>query len=132
MLAPVSSDGPGVLCWPRCAVLAPECCAGPGVLCWPRCAVLAPVCCAGPVVLCWPRCAVLAPVCSLGPGLQCWPRLQVENLPAPYGSCVSDKTLKYFDFYSPSACQVDCLTSFVVERCRCRDTYMPQKTGGTW
>ncbi|KAI0209575.1 hypothetical protein LSAT2_005732 [Lamellibrachia satsuma] len=55
---------------------------------------------------------------------------EAKNLPEPHGECVSGQPLEYFHHYSLSACKFDCLTRFVVARCRCRAAHMPEKTPG--
>ncbi|KAI0212574.1 Acid-sensing ion channel 4 [Lamellibrachia satsuma] len=47
------------------------------------------------------------------------------NLPPPHGDCVRHKKLRYFSRYSQAACYRECVTDFVVEKCGCRDYYMP-------
>ncbi|KAK2172938.1 hypothetical protein NP493_919g01054 [Ridgeia piscesae] len=50
------------------------------------------------------------------------------NLPSPHGDCVKDKQLHYFDRYSQNACFRECITNTVVNKCGCRDIYMPQSS----
>ena len=43
---------------------------------------------------------------------------------------MSDTPLQYFRHYSLAACKLECLTRFMVARCRCRAAYMPETTPG--
>ena len=45
-------------------------------------------------------------------------------LPYPYGTC-ANQTLRYYDDYSRSRCQMECFTQFLIEECNCTDTYSP-------
>ena len=56
--------------------------------------------------------------------------LQETNLPFPHGDCVKERELLYFDRYSQAACYMECLTEFAVEKCHCRDIYMPSSDTG--
>ncbi len=56
--------------------------------------------------------------------------LQETNLPSPHGDCVKQRKLRYFDWYSQAACSMECLTDFVVEKCNCKDYYMPSLDAG--
>ncbi len=40
--------------------------------------------------------------------------------------------LEYFKYYSIPACLLDCKERFLVERCKCRDVYMPNKNESKW
>ncbi|KAK2189640.1 hypothetical protein NP493_101g09056 [Ridgeia piscesae] len=50
---------------------------------------------------------------------------QSKNLPPPHGDCVQDRPLRHFARYSQTACFMECSLNFTVERCGCRDFYMP-------
>ena len=52
---------------------------------------------------------------------------QMESLPAPYGDCVTNGTLKYptYKTYSREACRREQQTDTLVKACSCRDVYMP-------
>ncbi|XP_013405367.1 uncharacterized protein LOC106170158 [Lingula anatina] len=51
--------------------------------------------------------------------------IKVENLIPPHGKCGS-RELRYYDYYSVPACDLDCEARHVVEQCGCRDFYMPE------
>ena len=54
--------------------------------------------------------------------------IQVERLPKPYGSCLTESTgtLKYLaGSYTKSKCFLECETDYVVSECSCRSFYMP-------
>ncbi|XP_050413850.2 uncharacterized protein LOC126828235 [Patella vulgata] len=68
---------------------------------------------------------------ALSVGLHSFVGLQfvsVSNLPKPHGRCKTPK-LKYFDYYSPDNCQVDCYTSIVINHCGCKLHFMPHTIG---
>ena len=49
---------------------------------------------------------------------------KASNLEPPWGHC-STKELDYYVDYTVSACKVECETKDLVDRCGCRDAYMP-------
>ncbi|XP_022092885.1 acid-sensing ion channel 2-like [Acanthaster planci] len=49
---------------------------------------------------------------------------QITNQPMPYGKCAT-KQLKHVEMYSVMACILDCQTDYVVEKCHCKDAFMP-------
>ncbi|XP_070576557.1 acid-sensing ion channel 3-like [Ptychodera flava] len=49
---------------------------------------------------------------------------RIRNLPPPYGKC-REKNLKYYATYSQSNCLLECESVYHVEKCGCRDYYMP-------
>ncbi len=50
---------------------------------------------------------------------------QIHNLKEPYGKCSDTHTLKYFDTYSLASCYLDCKQRYLLEKCGCREYYMP-------
>ncbi|XP_041453459.1 acid-sensing ion channel 1C-like isoform X1 [Lytechinus variegatus] len=64
---------------------------------------------------------------AVGPGTENLVGLEiteVNNLPPPHGVC-GKKHLKYYDHYSTSGCRQECHTDFVIDRCGCKEPYMP-------
>ena len=52
--------------------------------------------------------------------------MQNEFLPEPYGRC-SEPPMLYYDSYSHSRCQLECLAVGLYEDCNCIMSYMPGK-----
>ena len=49
---------------------------------------------------------------------------QVQSTKPPWGTCGS-KVLNYYDFYSVTACKMDCANERVRDKCGCRNLNMP-------
>ena len=68
----------------------------------------------------------LVPVFSINMQLTCCYNVffQAHSLGPPWGKCGVSK-LNYYENYSFMACERECETDIMVERCGCRDAYMP-------
>jgi len=55
--------------------------------------------------------------------------VQAENLEPPWGDC-KNMDLKFYLEYVHSRCLRECETRDVIERCGCRDAYMPGYSHG--
>ncbi|XP_057307249.1 acid-sensing ion channel 1C-like [Hydractinia symbiolongicarpus] len=50
---------------------------------------------------------------------------KTTNLPKPYKTACGARPLKYFRHYSKNTCWLERLTDYLVEKCRCKDGFMP-------
>ncbi|XP_064632450.1 acid-sensing ion channel 1A-like isoform X1 [Lineus longissimus] len=62
---------------------------------------------------------------AVGPGMQTFigiKQKRIKKIGPPHGTCGSRK-LKEFTHYSTSACQLECLTEYMGQKCGCKDAY---------
>ncbi len=51
---------------------------------------------------------------------------KIHSLKEPYGKCGEAVDLEYFETYSLSSCFVECKQKYLLEKCGCKEFYMPQ------
>ncbi|XP_013409196.1 acid-sensing ion channel 2-like [Lingula anatina] len=61
---------------------------------------------------------------SVGVGMHTLAALKMYNISnldtENWGKCRRNMTLKYYDYYSHSACRLECLTDFIINKCKCQ------------